>query len=165
MIRFIFIFFTVILGILLQVILGRYLSLYDAQPQVLLLLVVANGFLLGPVMGVTLGFVWGILSDASGVRLFGINTFLLALAGYLSGQLRRRVASERMTSQLVLSLVASLYYAVGVSTLYRIFDESGRAFSFGHFILEAIYNALFVTVFFAFTERWAASWRIQSEHM
>lgn len=165
MIRFLFFVITILLGSLLQIILGRYLSLYDAGPQVFLLLTITHGFLFGPVMGEILGFSWGLLSDATGVRMFGMNAFLLALAGYLAGKLRRRVASERVTTQVVVALIATLYYAAGAAAIYGMFDESAGHFSKFHFLLCAIYNAVFAAAMFALTERWLYLWRIPQEHV
>lgn len=165
MTRFLFVAVTLLLGTLLQIFLGRYLSLYDAAPQVFLLLTVTHGFVFGPLMGEILGFSWGLLSDATGVRLFGMNSFLLALAGYLSGKLRRRVASERIATQIVIMIVATFYYAVGASTVYSMFDESPGHFSKLHFLISAIYNGVFAAVAFYLTDRWVALWRISQEHM
>lgn len=165
MIRLLFIASTLVMGIFFQIVLGRYLSLYDAAPQVFLLLTVTNGFVFGPITGEILGFCWGLMSDATGVRMFGMNAFLLALAGYLAGRLRRRVASERITAQIVIALVATLYYSLGVKGLYGLFDEGNGGFSFPHFILEAIYNAVFVSALFMLTERWIFLWRIPNEHI
>src|SRR4051812_25054060 len=109
MIRFSFVCITLLIGILIQAVLSHYLSLYDAAPQVFLLMTIAHGFLFGPIMGEVLGFGWGLMSDASGVRLFGLNALLLALAGYLAGCLRRRVDSERPAAQIVIGLVSTLY--------------------------------------------------------
>jgi len=165
MIRFLFVLATLLLGSFIQVVLGRYLSLYDAAPQVFLILTITHGFIFGPLMGEILGFSWGLLSDATGVRMFGMNAFLLALAGYLAGKLRRRVASERIPTQVIIALVATLYYAIGAATVYSIFDESPGHFSNIHFILSAIYNALFASALFYLTERWTVLWRIPQEHV
>ena len=165
MIRSAYVVSTLILGVLLQIILTRYLSLFDASPQVLLLLTVAHGFLFGPLMGEVVGFFWGVMSDASGVRLFGLNAFLLTFAGYLAGKLRRRVASERPTAQLAIGLVVTLYYAWGVSNISKLFEESGSRFSYGHVVMEIIFNTLFVTIFFYLTERWRNLWKLPQEQV
>ena len=165
MIRFGYVTSTLIVGVLFQIVLTRYLSMYDAAPQVLLLLTVTHGFVFGPIMGEALGFSWGLMSDATGVRLFGMNALLLTVIGYLAGRLRRRVASERLTAQLVVAVVATIYYAVGASNLHSLFEEAGSRFSFLRFFLEAIYNMLIITVLFLFTERWLRLWKIEPEHM
>lgn len=164
MIRTAYVASTLILGVIAQIALTHYLSLYDASPQVLLLLSVTHGFIFGPLMGEVLGFFWGLMSDASGVRLFGLNAFLLTFAGYLAGRLRRRVASGRPTAQLVIGLVVTLYYTLGVSNISSLFQESGFRFSTLHVILETIYNALFITIFFYLTERWRSLWKLPQEH-
>lgn len=165
MMRFAYVISTLVIGVIIQIALTHYLSLYDAAPQVLLLLTAAHGFMFGPIMGEVLGFSWGLMSDASGTRLFGLNTFLLALAGYIAGKLRRRVASERQAPQLVISVILTTYYAIGMSQLYGLFDEAGHRFSLLHFILEIIYNGLFVSILFYLTERWIELWRIPEEHL
>lgn len=165
MIRTLFTLATLLMGVLIQMVLSHYLSLYDAAPQVFLILTITHGFIFGPIMGEVLGFSWGLMSDATGVRLFGMNALLLALAGYLAGHLRRRVASERPTAQLVISIVSTLYYAIGVSWIYSFFNEGGGKFSYAHFFLEGVYNAVFVTAFFVLTERWVQIWRIPQEHI
>ncbi len=165
MIRFLFVCGTLIVGALLQLVLHHYLSLYDASPQVLLLLTIAHGFIFGPIMGEVLGFCWGLMSDASGIRLFGMNALMLALAGYVAGHLRRRVASERPTAQMVIALVATLYYMLATAGLHAMFDEAQGHFSILHFMLEAVYNVLFATVLFVFTERWVSLWHIPQEHI
>lgn len=163
--RFLFVFSTILLGCFFQIVLGRYLSLFDSSPQVFLLLTLANGFLSGPIMGMVLGFSWGLIGDTMGLRLFGMNSFLLALAGFLAGSFRRRVASERFAAQITIALIATLYYAVGASTIYSMFDESPGRFSLFHFFLQSAYNAVFISVFFLFTEHWAGFWKIPQEDM
>ncbi|MCG3204230.1 MAG: hypothetical protein KCHDKBKB_00940 [Elusimicrobia bacterium] len=165
MIRFLFVLSTLIVGSLLHIFLGRYLSLYEAAPHVLLLLTLAQGFLMGPIMGEIVGFFFGLLSDSTGTRLFGLNAVILAFAGFLAGTFRRRVASERLTAQVAIALFGTLYYSFGMSTLHNLFDESYGRLSLVHFILKATYNAVFMPVIFYLTERWVNLWRIQQEHM
>lgn len=158
-----FLLSSVFIGVFLQVVMGRYLSLFDVEPQILLLLSVANGFVCGPILGELIGFFCGLLSDASGVRLFGMNAFLLMLAGYLGGQMRRRVASERLTAQLVIGLVATVLYTVGAQIIYGIFEEPPGRFSFGAFVLKIIYNLLFVSLVFSLAERWVNFWNVKHD--
>jgi rod shape-determining protein MreD len=161
--RFLFIVCTLLVGFVIQLILNHYLALSDAAPQVLLLAVVAHGFLFGPVIAQILGFCWGLMSDATGVHLFGLNAFLLTFIGYLAGLFRRRVAGERVTAQLVMALAATALYGWLASVVYNVFDEAGPRFSIGHFLLEIVYNTLFIPLVFIAVERWAAVWRIESE--
>lgn len=161
--RFFFSVLTLFLGIFLQSIGTRYLSLFDAAPQLLLLFVVAHGFIFGPVMAVLLGFGWGLISDSMGVALFGMNAFLLSMIGYLAGTLRRRVASERLTAQLVIALAATSLYALGAMALNDIFEGNTGRVGLLSFLVEAVYNVLLIGGVFAVTERWADIWRIERE--
>lgn len=165
MIRVLYIAVTIFVGVLVQSLATHYLSLGGATPQILLLLTVAHGFLFGPMMGQGVGFLFGLASDAMGVRLFGINALLFTIVGYLSGTLRRRVASERNSAQLVIAIVATIFYALGVMGVHRMFDEVGGRVSFVHFILNAVFNMLFANLAFYLTERWIDWWGLEREHV
>ena len=162
--RFVFLAVTLVLGIALQIIGSRYLTLFDAAPQLLLLFVVAHGFILGPVTAEILGFGWGLITDSMGVSLFGLNACLLTLVGYIAGTLRRRVASERLTAQLEIALSATAFYDVGAWFLNDIFDGAAGRTGFVSFGVEAIYNVLLVGGVFAVIERWTEIWRVEMEH-
>lgn len=161
--KFLFVFSTLLIGFIVQLILNHYLALASAAPQILLLGVLAHGFLFGPIIAQILGFCWGLMSDTTGVQMFGLDAFLLTFIGYVAGQFRRRVAAERLSAQLVMSMVATSLYAWMASLLYGLFDEAGHRFTWSHFFVEIIYNALFVPLVFVAVERWANLWRIDSE--
>jgi rod shape-determining protein MreD len=162
--RFGFFAATLFVGALSHFFCQRYLSLPNAAPDVLLLLTAANGFACGPMTGQLLGFCWGIIGDASGTELFGVSAFSLALVGFLAGALRRRVASERVTAQLVIGLVATISQAVVWRTLLAAFESGGRG-SFFAFILQCAMNVVFVPWVFLATERWLDIWAIEREHV
>lgn len=163
--RFFFTIFTLIIGMFVQFVLMRYLSIYGAAPQLLLLSVVAFGFLCGPVMGEAFGFMWGLITDAMGVSLFGLNAFVLTLAGYLAGSLRRRVASERTTGQFVIAVVATLYYWVISGLICSLFDESKGQTPHLTIALEILINVVFVSGVFWVIDQWVDFWRLEREHM
>lgn len=163
--KFFFFLTTLIVGVCLQAIGSRYLSLFDAAPQLLLLFVVAHGFIFGPVWAQLLGFGWGLISDSMGIELFGMNAFLLTFLGFLAGALRRQVSSERLTAQLVVALSATALYAFGAWFLNDIFDGGGGRIRVVSFIVEALYNVFLVGGVFAVTERWADIWKIEREHV
>lgn len=163
--RFLFTVFTLIGGIFFQLMLERYLSIYGATPQVLLLAVVAFGFLHGPVMGETFGFIWGLVSDAMGASLFGVNALVLTLCGYLAGSLRRRVASERTAGQLVIAVVTTLFYWIVSSLVCSMFNESKGSVPYFSFLLETLLNVIFVSGVFWFLDFWIDFWRLEREHM
>lgn len=164
MTRFLFVLSSLLLGLFLQQVCFHYFSLFGSGPQIVLLGVVAIGFLQGPVLGETLGFFSGLLLDAMGVSLFGLHALMLTMAGYLSGMLRRRVASERPTAQLAIGFIATLFYTFGSSFIFFLF-EGGKRFSILTVVLSIFFNVLVSTLVFAAVERWLILWRMESEHI
>ena len=94
-----------------------------------------------------------------------MNALLLSVAGYVAGSLRRRVANERLTAQLVIALVSTALYAMGASTLYSIFKEAEDRFSILSFLVGSAFNALFAPAIFSLAERWIDLWRLNREHV
>ncbi len=162
--RFLFVLFTLLAGIFVQFFFHRYLSIGSAAPDAFLLLTVASGFACGPVMGQILGFIWGLIADTSGTQLFGMSSLILTFAGFLAGALRRRVAAERLTGQLVVGLVATVYQALASSFLLSTFEASGRL-NILVLVVEAVLNVVFVAWVFIGIDRWLDFWGIEREHV
>jgi len=157
---------TIMLGIVLHVFCEWYLSFfYNVGPQVLLLFVMATGFLCGPITASTLGFFWGLISDAMGVNVFGMNALLLPLAGYVSGKLRRRVASERTTAQVAIAFFGTLLYSAGVRILLEVFEPTVTRSLLHSVLIGGIMNILLATAIFWCMEQWIALWRIHTEQI
>jgi rod shape-determining protein MreD len=164
--RVLFFLVTVVLGIVFHVFCEWYLSFfYNVGPQVLLLTVLAVGFLCGPLTAEALGFVWGLISDAMGVGLFGMNALLLPLAGYIAGKLRRRVASERPAAQIAIAFFGTLLYGSGVQVLLGLFDPSVSRSLLQSVLIGGLMNILLVTAIFWFIERWIDLWLIHPEQV
>ena len=164
MTRSFFVLFTLFLGILVEFFFHHYLSIGSAAPDAFLLLTMAFGFGSGPVMGQTLGFLWGLVADASGTELFGMSALVLTIAGFAAGTLRRRVASERLTGQLVIALTATVYQALMSSFLLSSFESAGRI-NFGSLLVEIVLNAVFVPWIFIAVDKWLDAWAVEREHI
>lgn len=164
MTRFLFVITTLFAGVFLQHFFNRYLSIGGAAPDAFLLLTVAFGFVCGPVLGQVVGFLWGLVADSSGTELFGMSPFVFTVAGFVAGALRRRVASERLTGQLVVGLAATVYQALAVSFLLSTFESAGRLDGI-KLLIEAVLNVLFVPWLFLGAERWLDLWGIEREHI
>lgn len=158
MIRFPYFIATLVVGFFLQILSNNYFTVYGVGPNLLLLIVVTHGFLFGPLVGAVMGFSLGIIADAMGVTLFGLNGLLLTFMGYLAGNLRRRVASERPTGQFIIALVATVVYRVGASFVASTF-ESVQRISVASVVLASILNSLMMPVIFSATEKWTFIWR------
>ena len=165
MMRFSYAVFTLIAGFALQLICSRYVALHGVAPDLLLLFVVAHGFLCGPFVGEVMGFFWGAMADSMGSQLFGMQSLLLTLAGYLTGRLRRRVASERPTGQIVIALIATSFYGLGASFVTSIFDPGAPRVSIWLIFFQALFNALIMPIVFVMSEKWMELWAMDHEHL
>ncbi len=163
--RNLYFFMTLTIGIFIQIFFNRYLSLFDVGPNVLLMLVVAHGFIRGSLMGETLGFSWGLISDSMGVELFGTQALILTLAGYLAGKFRRRVASERPPAQVMIALFSTILYGLGSVLVRHFFEEGIRRSFLMPMILGMLFNILIVTAVFWVLERWINIWNLETEHV
>ena len=146
--RILFVFSTLIIGFILQIVSHRYLALFYVGPDVLLILVLSSGFLLGPLMGEIMGFSWGLMADCLGVNFFGLQSFLFAVIGYAAGHLRRRVDGERPIPQVAITVLVTLFYSLGSALLRSILDQSGQRISAPMFVLQSTYNAAVATPLF-----------------
>ncbi len=159
-----FIIASLLTGVLIHLVFSRFLTVFQIGPDVLFLFVIAYAFILGPLMGETLGFGWGLLADSFGTSLFGVQSLLFALPGYLCGKLKRRVDSERPIPQVVIAIVASGFYSGGILFVQSTMEEVGYRLSVGTFLLKVFMNALLVTIVFWMSNRWIALWKIDPDH-
>ena len=79
--------FILLLGtaLLMQTTVLDFISIYGVKPDLILLLVVFNGFLLGTREGAFLGFAAGILEDLFAGSYIGLNALSKMAGGYLAG--------------------------------------------------------------------------------
>jgi rod shape-determining protein MreD len=125
--------------------------------NVILMVVLYFGLTRGPIPGVFLGFVWGLLIDASSLGLIGLNALLYAAAGYFSGMLRRQLDEDKVWTQTIFSLAISILY-VGLNfILERLFAPATHPFS-GSVLAQPFINAVVAPVLFWLMQRWSQLW-------
>jgi rod shape-determining protein MreD len=150
--RFIFIVSTLVLGFVVHMAAHRYLSVFNIGPDILLLLVLANAFSQGPLMGEIMGFCWGLMADCLGVSFFGLQSFLFSAIGYFAGHLRRRIDTERPIPQVVVALLGTVVYSLGSTLIRSVLEQAGQRISLPLFLLQCAYNAaLAIPVFWIMT--------------
>jgi len=105
---------AVIGSVLLQVTLLPRLGLPGATPNLILVVTLAYGFVRGPAVGAVVGFSCGLLVDLLPVSLgyIGLTALLLALAGYLAGDV-----GERTGGVVAVALITVAGAAVGYVVL------------------------------------------------
>ncbi|CAB5010642.1 unannotated protein [freshwater metagenome] len=97
-------------AVVLQLSLLSRLNLPGATPDLVLVVVMACGFVRGPVVGTVAGFAGGVLLDLAPPSLgyFGLTALLLAVAGYAAG-----VVDERSGGVVAIALVTVVCAALG----------------------------------------------------
>lgn len=163
--RFLFFVTTFVIGFYLQLFSDRFMSFLGVSPEILLLFVIAFGFFCGPVMGEVFGFFWGLTLDVMGVTLFGLNSFLLALAGYGAGKLRQRVASERPTAQIAIGLAAAFAYEMSALMLHRLFLVGVEREFLKGLLVGSFFNVLLVRFVFYLSDRWLSLWKVHQKEI
>lgn len=79
-------FLLLILGaLILQTTILNFIVIRGVKPDLVLILVILNGFLRGTREGAFLGFVGGVLQDLVSGGYFGVNALSKMFAGYLAG--------------------------------------------------------------------------------
>lgn len=92
-----FIFFLMLASLLLQTSVLEVVAVAGVKPDLVMLIVVLNGFLLGPREGAFLGYIGGMVEDLFLGEYIGLNALSKMIAGYLAG-----IAGERLYKENIL---------------------------------------------------------------
>lgn len=150
---------TLVLGWVFQALFLYWTPAGLPTPQWLLLAVLALGAQGRTTFAMSAGFLWGLALDAYGVSAFGVQGWLLALAGYVSGTFSKNLNAEKMGTQETLSIIATLVLWMGTRILAGFFDHStvGQP-SFGLAVAHVALNALVAPGVFWVMAVWADLW-------
>lgn len=109
--------FLLLLGaaLVLQTTMLDYIAVTGVKPDLVMLLVVFNGFLLGTREGAFLGFAGGILEDLFSGSYIGLNALSRMVAGYLAGAAGERLYRE---NTLIATGVTFFSTSVGLTVNY-----------------------------------------------
>lgn len=136
----------ILLAMLLQSTFFSFLQVAGVKPDLILMLVVFNGFLRGSREGAFLGFSAGLLQDVFTGNYIGINAITKMLAGYLVGLAEARFYKESVIIVSLVTFVVGIinqlaYYAL----LFYLDILVPPYFAIGAVVLpSAIYTALLV---------------------
>ena len=89
--------------------------------QWILIAVLHFGLKRGPWSGELMGFVLGILVDASSLGLLGVHAILYALAGYTAGMVRRQLDASKLWTQTHL-------FVDGIGRVFYFVSGRGKVF-------------------------------------
>lgn len=102
--------YLLLLGVILifQSTVLEIVAIAGVKPDLVMLLVVLNGFLLGPRDGAFLGFVGGIVEDLFTGSYIGLNALAKMAAGYLAGIAGERLYRESIPVATIVTFFTSL---------------------------------------------------------
>lgn len=141
----------------LQVVSHHFLGGTLFAAQWIFLATLYFGLTRGPWVAQWLGFVWGLLLDASSLGALGTHSMLFAVAGYSAGIFRRQLDASKLWTQTIFSWMASVAYFVGYFLMRR-FLTAGEESVRWMFLSVPILNALLAPLMFQALGFWAQAW-------
>lgn len=146
--RFLFWSITILALFIFQMTFSSRLSIYGSFPNLLLLATIFFAIHTGPIPGEITGFFSGLLSDASSTSIFGSQTFMLTLIGYITGRLQGKINEEKNIAQMALVLSMSFLYVLGLIFFNVLFGGSAERFKVEISLLQPVYSTLISPLFF-----------------
>ena len=131
---------------------NTHLAYWGAAPQFLLALTVLIAARRGAILGMLVGFAWGLYLDVARAELFGASSLILTLCAYMAGLARRQIdlrAGGPLAATVFLMTWAS-FIAHGVMGL--VFTKSFEWPGWIALFATPFLNALAVSVFATFWE-------------
>lgn len=137
----------VIFFYLLQVTLGRAISIASITPNFLIILPVLFGFLHGKNEGMFLGFFAGIMYDLYYTNLFGFSALIFIYIGYFAGVFYQKYEENEALIPLALLLLGDFIYGfVSYIGNFLLHNRLDVMFFISRFILPEVVYTLLVTV-------------------
>lgn len=105
-----FILYLLLLGviIILQSTVLETVAIAGIKPDLVMLIVILNGFLIGTREGAFLGFTGGIVEDLFSGSYIGLNALAKMTAGYLAGAAGERLYRENIPIATIVTFITSL---------------------------------------------------------
>ncbi len=116
---------AVLVAGLLQAGLAPYMAIGGIVPNFFLLVVVTLALVEGPTAGSTAGFVCGLMFDALGTGPVGPMAFVLAVTGYLAGQLHENMFAEGWLLPITVLGAAALGAEVAYGLILNLLGSGG----------------------------------------
>ena len=146
--RILFYIAMIICGFFLQTAVFTEFTLGGIVPNVLIICTVSTGMIRGKKEGCILGFVFGILMDALYSVYFGVYALILALMGYIAGNVKQIFYEEDITLPVLMIGLADLLYGIGIFVFG--FFSRGRTNFFvylSRIILPEVFYTLILAIF------------------
>jgi rod shape-determining protein MreD len=156
--KFLFYSVTFAAGIALQIVGPKVFSPFGINPHYLLIMTLFFSLVRGPLVGETLGFLWGLSADSISVELFGAQAFLLAIVGFIGGRMNKTLDESKPWAQIVFVFIMSLIFILGLYGLYQMFAERERHISIFIVLIHPFMNAVLAPAIFWVLRIWVQIW-------
>ena len=103
------------------------IDVFGAQPDLLLVTLVAVSLLRGSVAGACGGFFAGLIYDTSLLGTLGLTSLVLTLAGFWIGRYGETTGRDRAHAPLLSVAVVTVLYAIGSLVMHFLLRESAPA--------------------------------------
>ena len=142
-------FIIYVTGLVIQWGWTRYFSFYGLAPDIVLIMLVFIALLRGPFVGELMGFFWGLAWDAMSVHMFGARSLSLLCIGFSVGFLSRKWDEKKISSQILLTGLASLLYYLLLYGVHQVFAPIGERYWVNYIVYyQIIYNMLLAPLIF-----------------
>ena len=149
MLRKVVVFFTVIIGYLLQCTLFQKISMGDIVPNILVIITSSFGFMRGKKEGLMIGFFAGFIIDVFYGDILGFYALIYMVIGYLHGFFRQLFYPEDIKLPMILISGSELLYCFSAYVfLFLLRSKFNFTFYFVHIILPEIVYTILVTLVF-----------------
>lgn len=145
-------YLILIAAFILQLTLLDCIKIFNAKPNLLLLLITFFCLFYGWEAGLEAGFVSGLLIDIFSTDIFGINTLTLSITGLVIGNSSPKIFKESKMTQgflvFIFSLISMLIHYVLASFISKIGYINLSEYLFGLVIPSAIYTSILSFIIF-----------------
>lgn len=148
--RYVLLFFTAFLGILLQDTVFNAISIAEGKPDFILILVVFFALFHGSVQGGLLGMLFGLIEDLMTGRFIGLNAICKGLTGFIVGQLSGRLYKNNFLLPVITIFMSTFLFSVFYlicGSIIGLNIEGGRLLMVS--VSDAVYNIVFSPFFYA----------------
>lgn len=137
-------------SLILQLTVIDYIKIFNAKPDLMLLLVIFFGLFFGSSVGFETGFAAGLSKDILSVDIFGINTLTLGLTGLTVGILSPKFFKESRITQTALVFAFALFFMLA-HYIFNSFISKITYISFSEYLFALIIPASLYTSFISLT--------------
>lgn len=145
---------TVIIFLIIQIIVFRYLKIQEVCPDIFLLGTIYFALKHGCVTGMNFGFFSGLLQDAFLIGPFGANALVKTLIGFAVGLFQKKIYEDNIIAQAGIVFLFCFLYYWSILFLQFLFGGVYYARPFFQSVIFAVYNGIIAPAIFIVFKFW-----------